>query len=436
MNRTTLPYRHEIAGCLASADNPDGLTEASHRRHLEAAATALSAIVADLAQGAQPALALSYETSDLAALTDVATRLADACDDVVVLGTGGSCSGARALSGLADPTGLRVHYPDSLDPATWARLTGVLDPARSGLMIVSKSGTTADTLAQALALLPWVRTAGPDGLGRRLVAISDPGDNALRRLAAREAFTCLDHPPAVGGRFAILSLVGLLPALLDGLDVAAVRRGAAAVLDQARQAAQPEGDPTSVPAVQGAALAAGLAERGISQTVLMPYGDRLAGFGQWHRQLWAESLGKKGRGTTPILGLGAPDQHSQLQLYLDGPSDKLFTLLAADTTGAGPRVPQGDSPRDPATDFLAGHTLGDLLMVQARATVETLAKKGRPVRQIRLDRLDETGLGALVMHFLLETLLTAALWGVDPEGQPAVEEGKRLARRYLTEGLL
>ena len=133
--------------------------------------------------------------------------------------------------------------------------------------------------------------------------------------------------------------------------------------------------------------------------------------------------------------MGAPDQHSQLQLYLEGPADKLFTLVAVDSQGEGLRVAP-DIPADPATAYLAGRSLGELLMAEARATVETLAAHGRPVRELRLARLDETSLGALCMEALLETRLTADLWGVNPEGQPAVEDGKRRARQYLAEGLL
>ena len=167
-----------------------------------------------------------------------------------------------------------------------------------------------------------------------------------------------------------------------------------------------------------------------TEAVLMPYADALAPFGSWFRQLWAESLGKGGSGTTPITALGAVDQHSQLQLYLDGPPDKFYTLILLDRDGTGEWV----DPRtagDRELGYLAGRTMGDLFAAEQEATVETLARHARPVRVLRLTRLDERAMGALFMHFMLETIIAAELAGVDPFDQPAVEEGKRLARDRL-----
>jgi glucose-6-phosphate isomerase len=164
----------------------------------------------------------------------------------------------------------------------------------------------------------------------------------------------------------------------------------------------------------------------------MPYADQLALFSLWYRQLWAESLGKSGKGTTPIRALGAVDQHSQLQLYLDGPADKLFTIVMLDQAGKGRRVP-ADLAADPELAYLAGRSMGDLLDAEQQATADSLMQRGRPTRIIRLERLDEQRLGALLMHFILETLIAADLFDVQAFGQPAVEQGKVLARRYLGE---
>jgi glucose-6-phosphate isomerase len=165
----------------------------------------------------------------------------------------------------------------------------------------------------------------------------------------------------------------------------------------------------------------------------MPYIDRLGPFGLWFRQLWAESLGKDGKGTTPIRAQGAVDQHSQLQLYLNGPADKLYTIIMGEARGQGPRYAKDQLGGDKALDWIAGRTLGDLLDVSQRATAETLARNGRPVRIIRVPTLDERSLGALMMHYMLETIIAADLLGIDPFDQPAVEEGKKLARQYLAE---
>jgi len=225
----------------------------------------------------------------------------------------------------------------------------------------------------------------------------------------------------------VLSLVGLLPAMIAGLDAAAVRRGAAGVLRPVLDGAP--GD--SLAPVIGAAIAVGLArEKGVGTIVLMPYVDRLADLGLWYRQLWAESLGKQGHGTTPVNALGTVDQHSQLQLYLDGPRDKMFTVVMLDCAGEGPVVPE-DLADDPSLAYLRGRTIGALMDAEQRATARTLVRNGRPTRVFRLARLDEEVMGALMMHYMLETIVTAHLLGVDPFDQPAVEEGKVLTHQYL-----
>jgi glucose-6-phosphate isomerase len=176
--------------------------------------------------------------------------------------------------------------------------------------------------------------------------------------------------------------------------------------------------------------------RNVSQVVIMPYVDRLERFGAWFRQLWAESLGKEGHGTTPIDAMGAVDQHSQLQLYLAGPRDKLFTLILADPAGHGPVAkPEVAGPAAGPLDYLMGRSLGDLLAAEQRATVETLIRNGCPTRVMRFPSLNEEVMGGLMMHFILETIIAADLLGIDPFDQPAVEESKVLARRYLREGM-
>jgi glucose-6-phosphate isomerase len=258
--------------------------------------------------------------------------------------------------------------------------------------------------------------------------VTEPADSPLRRFAARRGFRILDHDPKLGGRFAVFSLVGLLPALVAGCDAVALREGASAALDAALGASAP----LEAPPALGAALhVAYLRRHNLGGTVLMPYVDRLAPFALWFRQLWAESLGKNGTGLTPLVARGAVDQHSQLQLFLDGPRDKVFTIVTARQKGRGPRVPEDAAREDGELAYLAGRTVGDLMDAEQRATIETLVRHGRPVREMRVDAVEEESLGALLMHFMLETVIAAHLLGIDAFNQPAVEEGKRLARDYL-----
>ncbi len=428
-----MTYEQHCGTCLAASIGEGGLTDETLARTLGAAEPSLARLSAawreqDLAQ-----LPVPRGGQDLAACRPIAEAYRQSFDEVLVLGMGGSSLGGQTLATLADPgrsAGPRLRFLANVDPHSFEALIGGLDLARLGLIVISKSGGTAETMAQFLVLLQRLREAQGDAdLAQRITVISDPGDNPLRRIAARFGLTCLDHEAAVGGRFSVLTNVGLLPTMIAGLDVAAVRAGAEEALGRSLSAAQPADSPAAL----GAAISVGLLnERHISQSVLMPYADRLATLSQWYRQLWAESLGKDGTGTTPIDALGTVDQHSQLQLYLAGPRDKMFTLVRLATEGEGAAVDPALVAESPLA-YLGGRRLGDLMAAMARATADTLANNGRPVRVFALERLDEAVLGGLFAHFMLETLIAADLLGVDPFGQPAVEEGKVLARRYLGE---
>jgi glucose-6-phosphate isomerase len=421
-----LPYHQDLSRCFG-----DRLTIAAYEAHLARTSRGLDKIRAAHKDGSLPLLQLPSRSDDLAALAPLADRLS-MCNDLVVLGTGGSSLGGKTLAALTDASYLerlgrpRLHFMDNVDPASFAALVATIVPRRTVLLAISKSGSTAETLTQLLTLLPTFRAGLGSALGQALVAITEPTDNPLRRLVKRLGGLLIDHDPLVGGRYSVLSPVGLLPTMVAGLDAAAVRRGAAQVLAPVLAGAEPK----DIPAACGAALAIAGAETGFGITVLMPYADRLEEFGMWYRQLWAESLGKQGKGTTPIRAMGTVDQHSQLQLYLDGPRDKLFTVLSAPSAGIG--VPVSASFADDSRlDYLVGRSLGDLLDAETQATVETLARNHRPVREIQVQRIDETTMGALFMHFMLETILAADLIDVDPFDQPAVEQGKVLTREYM-----
>ena len=427
-------YSHVIDDALESKVGKSGLHRAAFDRELASASSALDKFRQWKADGTLPLLSLPGARDDLALLKPHAERFAR-FEHVIVLGTGGSSLGGQTLVALKDqgfgPQNGRpkLWFMDNVDPATFTELVARLPLARTGLIVISKSGTTAETLTQFLTLLPeFEASVGKARLAEHVIAITEPSDNALGRLAGRIGCPILDHDPKVGGRFSVLSLVGLLPAMIAGLDVGAVREGAPSVLDPVLQA----GDANDLAPAVGAALSIGLArERGIGTTVLMPYCDRLGYFGFWYRQLWAESLGKGGNGTTPVRAMGTVDQHSQLQLYLGGAPDKMFTVLILDTAGKGKPIAPASLGGDKALAYLENQSLGDLLLAEAEATAVTLVKNGRPTRIMRIATLDERVMGALMMHYMLETMFAAHLLGVDAFDQPAVEEGKILTRQYL-----
>lgn len=428
-------YNHVIDDALESKVGKQGLPRTVLDRELAKAAKALDKFRQWKADGTLPLLSLPGTRDDLALVKPHAARFTK-FEHVIVLGTGGSSLGGQTLVALKDQGfgPLQGHpklwFMDNVDPSTFTELAARLPLARTGLIVISKSGTTAETLTQFLTLLPeFEAKVGKDRLAEHVIAITEPSDNALGRLAGRIGCPILDHDPKVGGRFSVLSLVGLLPAMIAGLDVGAVREGAASVLDPVLEAS----DAGDLPPAIGAALSVGLArERGVGTTVLMPYCDRLGYFGFWYRQLWAESLGKGGNGTTPVRAMGTVDQHSQLQLYLGGPADKMFTVLILDTAGQGRKIAADALGGDKALAYLEQQSLGDLLLAEADATAATLAKNGRPTRIMRIATLDERVMGALMMHYMLETMFAAHLLGVDAFDQPAVEEGKILTRQYLS----
>jgi len=307
--------------------------------------------------------------------------------------------------------------------------------AMANAMALRDQGVTGNQIKAAASLfdgnptpqLNKMRGFITDALVKRLPAGKR---NGLRDLLGACKAPFLDHDPRVGGRFSVLTNVGLVPAAVAGLDVAAVRAGAAAALAPVL-AGKPPGD---IPACVGAALAVTLgATKGKTISVLMAYADRLERLTRWYVQLWGESLGKDRKGTTSIGALGPVDQHSQLQLYIAGPRDKLFTVVTVGAAGRGPRMDAKLAALAGEPDF-AGKTIGDLVAAQGRATAETLIENGCLVRTIHLAWLDEQSLGELLMHFMLETIVAAHLLGVDPFDQPAVEEGKVLPKTYLAGG--
>jgi glucose-6-phosphate isomerase len=304
--------------------------------------------------------------------------------------------------------------------------------ATTRFVAISKSGGTGETLMQSIAVLTALHRAGLKAEpAERVLGLSElrrPGTrNALRDLLEHDGIDFLEHHAGIGGRYSVLTNVGLLPAAVLGLDVAAIRAGAARALAPVRAGAAA----SDTPAALGAALQVAAMAEGRGITVTMAYADRLERFTRWWVQLWAESLGKDGKGSQPVAAIGPVDQHSQQQLYLAGPKDKLFTVITTTVAGLGP-VMDAELARRAGEAGFAGKRVGDLVAAQGRATADTLAKNGCPTRQIHLERLDEGSLGELLMHFMLETILAGYAIDVDPFDQPAVEEGKVLAKRYLS----
>lgn len=401
-------------------------SQARYSKSLEASAAALDWLRQQHKNKTLELLGVPSRTDDLRAASKQAAALKGFAT-VAVLGIGGSSLGGQALTALRKAAKPWVEFHDNPDPFSWTKALKRFDLKKTHFVAISKSGGTAETLMQVLTAADALEKAGVKTLKKHFTIITEPHKSALADFADSIGAVKLDHPLGVGGRYSVLTMVGLLPGLLMGLNMKQLRAGAQSALDQVLGASAP----ADAPAAVGAALHHALSEEGrLASTVLWPYVDDLAVFGGWWKQLWAESLGKDGKGSTPVSTLGPVDQHSQLQMFRDGPNTALFTLVSVDTKGKGPAAPKARA-NALGLKYLAGKKLGDLVDAEARATAQTLFKNGRPVRQIHLSKVDEFHLGALMMHFMLETILMGRLMGVDPFDQPGVEEGKVLARQYL-----
>ncbi len=437
-------YRQSVEGCLEGAVGEAGLTEAQLDSWLSKTDNALVRLHQSYQRGELELFDVATALEDkVAAVEHAYQKLSQSARTMVFFGTGGSTLGGQTLAqfggwsipGIAGKgqSGRPItRFFGNLDPATMQGVMDRDDLAAHRFVLISKSGGTPETLSQALAAIAAARTAGlADHIPSMFLGISDPPlagrRNGLRDLCARYSIPVIDHPPGIGGRFAILTAVGLLPAVARGLNARALLAGAKAVIDNALGNTAAD----KVPAAIGAAVVTALyRERAKRVLVMMPYADRLAQFAHWYVQLWAESLGKDGQGTTPLACLGPLDQHSQLQLFMDGPNEHMLTFVRTPLAGGGPTIP-GDLAALAGLDAMAERTIGDLVAAQTVAVPEALRQAGRAVRTFDIPQLGEYALGGLVMHFMIETILAGDLMGVDPFGQPAVELGKQLTRQHL-----
>lgn len=436
-----MTVHHDITGCLEERIGAQGLSQDALHKRLRALEPKLAELRDNIGQGAYRALGIARDAADIETAQAALDRLCEGAQTLIVFGTGGSSLGGQTLARLAgwcipgDQRGSarplpRLRFYDNLDPLSLQHGLNLLDPETTRFLVISKSGGTAETLMQAMSALDWLRRAD---MGERIphsfLGLSEPAragaKNPLRQLFEQLGIPLLDHDPDIGGRFSVFSNVGMVIALARGLDAMAIREGGRQVLDELDRA------PADFAPALGAATAVALAEdKGARVSVMMPYADRLSHFARWYVQLWAESLGKDGKGTTPLAALGPVDQHSQLQLFMEGPPDHMITLIRPAHGRDDPPMPS-DLAEMAGADNLAGRRVSELVSAQQRAIADALMKAGRPVRVIDVDKPDETTLGRLLMHMMVETILAGHLLGVDPFGQPGVELGKKLTREYL-----
>jgi glucose-6-phosphate isomerase len=355
--------------------------------------------------------------------------------DFIHVGIGGSALGPMALhkalnhpyyNVLSERRGPRIHFAENTDPTTLSAILDVADPDGTWVNVVTKSGSTAETMANFLVIRGvLIDSLGDFGFQERTIATTDPEEGFLKQIADREDLKVLPIPPDVGGRFSVLTPVGLFPAAVTGLDIDALLAGAAQCVDEVNEQGADH------PAAVGAAMHYLMdTARGRNVRVMMTYADALERLAAWFVQLWAESLGKDGKGSTPHGAVGTTDQHSQVQLYMEGPQDKVIEIVEVEHLARDLEIPKAYEDLE-GVGYLGGHTMAELLNVECDATRRALTEAGHPNSTIKLGAVNEENLGYLLQALEVQTAIAGALYGVNAFNQPGVEAGKQITYKRM-----
>ncbi|MCQ2409573.1 MAG: glucose-6-phosphate isomerase [Clostridia bacterium] len=354
----------------------------------------------------------------------------------VVLGIGGSALGPMAVFNALchlkyndleeKKRGVKFYVEDNVDPERMYALLDVIDPKETVFNVITKSGATSETMSQYLIITDILKKKCGEEWAKHIIATTSENKGNLIKLAKKEGFKTYFIPEGVGGRFSELCPVGLLPAAVLGIDIISLLRGASEI-DKACNSS----DPYKNPALMAATLQFIAMNKGKNISVMMPYADSLKLMADWYCQLWGESLGKAAdlqgnivhAGQTPVKALGVTDQHSQVQLYTEGPFDKVITLIGVKNFRKDIEIAQGVE-EFPDVNFLCGHTMGELINTEREATEYALTRSKHMNNTILLDSVNANTIGQLMMFFQLETAYVGKMLNIDTFNQPGVEEGK------------
>ncbi len=417
-----LEWSQAWTGRMTKADG-----DASHKRAPELAAM----LKKQMAAGELPFLTMPYRERLEKDLPPILERI-KGYRHMLVLGIGGSALGARAMQRAFAPgqdgpgyNGPWLWIADNVCAAQFEGLLGKLNPEETVVVCISKSGGTIETLAQYFLVREWLQKARGDSWREQVILVTDLNKGFLRGEAQAKDLASLEVPDFLGGRYSALSAVGMLPAGFMGINWRALLDGAACV---ARPLVDnPEAIATH-PAFSLACWAKTLQDKNYSELIFFCYLPQWATYGPWFAQLWAESLGKDGKGSIPIPATGVTDQHSVNQMFLDGPRNKGCIFLTGEQPEAGRKFGD-DLPAQWA--WLRGKAFGALLEAEALGTRMALCKNGVPLVGMHMGSIDEKAAGAMMMLLEGATIFTGWLMGINPVDQPAVELGKRLANSRL-----
>ena len=342
----------------------------------------------------------------------------------LVLGTGGSNLGAKALINILQGNEKnKIIFFDNIDPINFENSINKLDLLNAGFIVISKSGKTPETLSQFASLIEiFDQKNSLNNFYKNVLIITEDKPSPLANIAHSNNCYIMNHEKEIGGRFSIFSNVGMIPAIIAGLDVKKIHEGAYQEVKN-----QSSNEFLNIACF----FRYQKINPNINNSVLMTYSDALFYFGKWYLQLWSESIGKNGKGITPIHSVGTTDQHSQLQLYLDGPKDKFFTFITTEHSSKGLKLHQKTMEKQDLK-YLSNKTMGDLMQAEQRATIDTFIQNEFPVREINLNQINEFSIGKLMAFSMMETIATCIFFDVNTFDQPAVEQGKILTKKYLS----
>lgn len=367
--------------------------------------------------------------SDLMPITEYLAKLDPRFDTMVVLGIGGSALGNKAIYSALKTEGelpKKLYVYDNVDPIYLHEILQSINLETTVFNVITKSGTTAETMAGYMILVDLIKRKFPVDFQKRIIITTDCEKGFLRQVINQEGYQSFVVPDNVGGRFSVLTDVGLVSSAFTGVDIAALLKGAGDMRDNCLTPAVFDN-----PAYLNGLIHFLYYRQGKNISVMMPYSNALYDFADWYRQLWAESLGKrhdtKGRevfvGQTPIKALGTTDQHSQVQLYTEGPNDKVFTFLTVESFKHDYTIPNLHPDREEVS-YLGNRKLSELLNAERFATEIALAKAGRPNCNLVFPQIDAYHLGQFIMLYEIQTVFTGKLLHINPLDQPGVEAGK------------
>ena len=399
------------------------------KQYLEICNNKALKLKADIKEQKIKAIDIAFESEDLKEITDLAVKISE-FEKILILGVGGSSLGGKTLTALAGDCQLdKIHFLESIDPKTIERTLAKIDFKKTYFLIISKSGQTIETICQSLIIIDKIKNLGAATsdkiFAESFLFITEKKakgeNNIILKIAKKIKAPIINHPENIGGRFSYLCAVGLLPAAISGLNIGKIRQGAKEIIEDFLS----NKDDNQI--VKSCAIQLYLYDLGFSNNVIMPYIDDLENFNNWYRQLWSESLGKDLFGPAVINSMGTIDQHSQLQLYMDGPKDKFFTFISQNDTINDFLIKDLD-----ALDTVFGSKkLSKILKIEQRTTIEVLNQKKLPIRNFIFNKIDELSLSALMMQMFLEAILISYVKNIDPFNQPGVEIRKDLAKKML-----